>query len=357
MANISYKSASTLTNRYGWNGGNEYEDEGELNYSNTFYRKYDAQIGRFTGVDSKAEATVGLNPYHFGGDNPVMFNDPMGDLSQADWNDLLSRLGSGYNLNGFGEFGGSYSSSGGGGFNAFRSEAEAFGAGVAYMNNTDSWGKGEGWAKSFGQALGRFIKTSNIEQQVKDKIFDRQYSGAGRLVRDFFTDIFKVPHDKYRIGESNMWFTTQEKDEDGQFLINVNIKFLEAFANGTVIDAKEANFIPTFSDVVRSIFHEGEIHVSQNLGLAGFEKGGAKLELGAAREMQAYYGMLFNNLSGVGPPSSGFMRHELGVFLRQPTTGFSSGNTIPSYQLMNSSAQQRWSVQYFTMFFAYYKIF
>jgi RHS repeat-associated protein len=79
MANISYRAASTLTNRYGWNGGNEYEDEGELNYSNTFYRKYDAQIGRFTGIDMLAENYVGINPYQFGANNPVMFNDPMGD--------------------------------------------------------------------------------------------------------------------------------------------------------------------------------------------------------------------------------------------------------------------------------------
>jgi RHS repeat-associated protein len=79
IANISYRAASTLTNRYGWNGGNEYEDEGELNYSNTFYRKYDAQIGRFTGVDMYAEKFAGINPYQFGFNNPVMFNDPMGD--------------------------------------------------------------------------------------------------------------------------------------------------------------------------------------------------------------------------------------------------------------------------------------
>jgi RHS repeat-associated protein len=79
MANISYKASMTMTNRYGWNGGNEYEDEGELNYSNTFYRKYDAQIGRFTGIDIRAEEQVYLNPYHFGANNPVLFNDPMGD--------------------------------------------------------------------------------------------------------------------------------------------------------------------------------------------------------------------------------------------------------------------------------------
>jgi RHS repeat-associated protein len=72
-----------LVNRYGFNGGNEYEDEGELNYSNTFYRKYDAQIGRFTGVDMLAEKFASINPYQFGFDNPVMFNDPLGDQSNG----------------------------------------------------------------------------------------------------------------------------------------------------------------------------------------------------------------------------------------------------------------------------------
>jgi RHS repeat-associated protein len=112
MANISYKASMTMTNRYGWNGGNEYEDEGELNYSNTFYRKYDAQIGRFTGVDMKAEATVDLNPYHFGKGNPVMFNDPMGDLSQAEFNTIINTL---WNS----PFGGTWSSDGGGGGGGF----------------------------------------------------------------------------------------------------------------------------------------------------------------------------------------------------------------------------------------------
>jgi RHS repeat-associated protein len=116
MANISYRAASTLTNKYAWNGGNEYEDEGELNYSNTFYRKYDAQIGRFTGVDIKAEEQAVLNPYQFGANNPVMFNDPLGDLSIAEFNTILNTLWSS-------PYGGTWSSNsgdwgggGGGGF-------------------------------------------------------------------------------------------------------------------------------------------------------------------------------------------------------------------------------------------------
>ena len=80
MKNISYKSAGTLQNRYKFNGGNEYEEEGELNYDATFYRKYDAQVGRFTGVDMYAEKFSFINPYQFGGDNPVMSNDPTGAL-------------------------------------------------------------------------------------------------------------------------------------------------------------------------------------------------------------------------------------------------------------------------------------
>jgi RHS repeat-associated protein len=108
MANISYRAASTLTNRYGWNGGNEYEDEGELNYSNTFYRKYDAQIGRFTGVDMKAEKFAAINPYQYGFNNPVMFNDPTGALTSAEFNTIINTL---WNS----PFGGTWSSDNGGG--------------------------------------------------------------------------------------------------------------------------------------------------------------------------------------------------------------------------------------------------
>ena len=40
--------------------------------------KYDAQIGRFTGVDMLAESTAGLTPYHFAANNPAFYNDPTG---------------------------------------------------------------------------------------------------------------------------------------------------------------------------------------------------------------------------------------------------------------------------------------
>jgi len=77
MAAISSKAILKTTDPYKYNAGSELEEE--LNYYNTFYRKYDAQIGRFTGVDIRSEESAAMSVYNFGANNPVMFNDPMGD--------------------------------------------------------------------------------------------------------------------------------------------------------------------------------------------------------------------------------------------------------------------------------------
>ncbi|HTC00973.1 MAG TPA: RHS repeat-associated core domain-containing protein [Ferruginibacter sp.] len=76
MAGISSQAAKKTPSPYKYNAGSELEDE--LNYYNTDYRKYDPQIGRFTGVDILSEQSMGLTPYQFGADDPTMFNDPTG---------------------------------------------------------------------------------------------------------------------------------------------------------------------------------------------------------------------------------------------------------------------------------------
>ena len=83
MAAISDKAIKKNTTPYKYNAGSELEEE--LNYYSTFYRKYDAQIGRFTGVDILSESSSGLTPYQFGGNNPVMYNDPSGAKFVPDW--------------------------------------------------------------------------------------------------------------------------------------------------------------------------------------------------------------------------------------------------------------------------------
>lgn len=87
MAGISDKALLKPTNPYKYNGGSELEEDYGVSYYNTFYRKYDPQIGRFTGVDMLSEQGYGINPYHFGMNNPIFFNDPTGSISsQAQMN-------------------------------------------------------------------------------------------------------------------------------------------------------------------------------------------------------------------------------------------------------------------------------
>jgi len=113
---ISSKAILKTTNPYKYNAGSELEEE--LNYYNTFYRKHDAQIGRFTGVDIRSEESAAMSVYNFGANNPVMYNDPLGDkYSYMDQNgnkwhgaDPLAGTGGasqsyqpGFGFNGFGD--------------------------------------------------------------------------------------------------------------------------------------------------------------------------------------------------------------------------------------------------------------
>jgi RHS repeat-associated protein len=59
---------------------NELDEELGLNLHYFDARMYDASIGRFMGVDPKADQQMGLNPYHYAANNPAIFKDPDGKL-------------------------------------------------------------------------------------------------------------------------------------------------------------------------------------------------------------------------------------------------------------------------------------
>jgi RHS repeat-associated protein len=82
----SLVATPTTPNENLYNGGSEWQnDYNNLpDYYQTFYRNYDAALGRWIGVDPKAESAESMTSYHYGGNNPVMFNDPMGDLLDPD---------------------------------------------------------------------------------------------------------------------------------------------------------------------------------------------------------------------------------------------------------------------------------
>jgi RHS repeat-associated protein len=58
---------------------NELDQELDLNLHNFHARMYDASIGRFAGVDPKADKFSGISPYNYSGNNPIAFVDPNGE--------------------------------------------------------------------------------------------------------------------------------------------------------------------------------------------------------------------------------------------------------------------------------------
>ncbi|MCP9750370.1 DUF6443 domain-containing protein [Ferruginibacter sp. HRS2-29] len=348
MAGLSDKALMKKPTNYKYNSGSELEDEDGLNYYNTFYRKYDPQIGRFTGIDMLAEKTASINCYQYANNNPLLFNDPSGAVSVS-FNDILNVL---LNSN----YGGSWR---GGTLMVFGSEGQAFGAGAAYMTANGLWGSQAGWANSFEAALKNFGGVyegdvrkgfqNGIESIVKQSIKNGNYISAVIAIRNYYTEIFKVNPNLYRIGTNTQgtWSST-EKDEDGQFYSTFERQMLDAFANGTKYSNKFGSFNPTFNDIIRLVYHEIQIHNSQNLGLPGFSPPGDNVAARAAREMEAYYRMFTDNFERVGQASLSYMTYQWGIFLNYATV---LGQTKPSYQLMTPTDQTKWAKQYMQMVF------
>ncbi|MCR8562016.1 hypothetical protein KXD93_30460, partial [Mucilaginibacter sp. BJC16-A38] len=71
----------TVPNKQLYNGGSEWQNDysNMPDYYQTFFRNYDAVLGRFVGVDPAPEGASDLTTYNYAGNNPIRFNDPMGD--------------------------------------------------------------------------------------------------------------------------------------------------------------------------------------------------------------------------------------------------------------------------------------
>src|SRR5690606_525767 len=67
-------------NDYLYNAGSELN--GNSGWYETFFRGYDPALGRFMQVDPMASVLPSYSPYNFGLNDPVYYNDPMGDYVQ-----------------------------------------------------------------------------------------------------------------------------------------------------------------------------------------------------------------------------------------------------------------------------------
>lgn len=96
MQSISSGAATTIANNYKFNAGTELNDKFDINYYETAFRNYDAQIGRFNGIDAVAENSMAVSPYNFVGNNPISFNDPTGLMKKLPDEEFMQGLYAGY---------------------------------------------------------------------------------------------------------------------------------------------------------------------------------------------------------------------------------------------------------------------
>jgi RHS repeat-associated protein len=96
MAGISDKAIKSnyAESKYRYNKGSElqnkeFSDGTGLELYDAQHRMYDPQLGRFGQIDELSQLNISHSPYVFAENNPVLFNDPTGLLSDSIHRDVL----------------------------------------------------------------------------------------------------------------------------------------------------------------------------------------------------------------------------------------------------------------------------
>jgi RHS repeat-associated protein len=107
MPALSYQAPAMNKNRYLYNQGTgevtfDTERIPDLNIDLTKFRAYDPALGRWWQVDPKASELSSWTPYNYSFNNPVLFNDPLGDcppgtncesVLKGVWNSAVAAVG------------------------------------------------------------------------------------------------------------------------------------------------------------------------------------------------------------------------------------------------------------------------
>ncbi|UII31977.1 hypothetical protein LVD17_27190 [Fulvivirga ulvae] len=136
----------------------------------TFHRQYDAAIGRFTAVDIMASSFSNQTPYQYANNDPVYFNDPLGDYGRGGsiYDEMKDRMGhksTGPANDGFS------------GYFYGESFADGFNARMAYRNDVLGWAQA-GYAdahQEYAQMYGATIDPRIIDYYTNGIATEENY--------------------------------------------------------------------------------------------------------------------------------------------------------------------------------------
>lgn len=108
----------TAANKQLYNDGSEWQNDFSNlpDYYQTFYRNFDAALGRFIAVDPKVELSESMSAYQYAGNNPIVYNDPLGDRQQDGGDFGGGGGGGGMGVGGLAGIGNDYGSGADGGY-------------------------------------------------------------------------------------------------------------------------------------------------------------------------------------------------------------------------------------------------
>jgi RHS repeat-associated protein len=235
------ENTSLNNEKYQYNGIEYLQDHG-LNINFARYRMLDAGLGRWLGVDPKAEATMRLSPYNSMGNNPISNVDPNGDfffvaalgpilsgivsgaIVGAAINGTASAISGGNFLNGTwkgaitGAVGGGLGAIGGGTFAANLALGTAEGAITGGIGSTLNGGNFWDGAKfgAFSGALLTTVSSENFGNLLKGEGFRNNSNVFSNLVDrgigeqgilDYFG--FDATFDSQMAADAKFWFNNQ----------------------------------------------------------------------------------------------------------------------------------------------------
>ncbi|UII31991.1 hypothetical protein LVD17_27260 [Fulvivirga ulvae] len=136
----------------------------------TFHRQYDAAIGRFTAVDIMASSFSNQTPYQYANNDPVYFNDPLGDYGRGGsiYDEMKDRMGHKST---------SPANDGFSGFSHGESFAQQFNARMAYRNDVLGWAQA-GYAdahQEYAQMYGATIDPRIIDYYTNGIATEENY--------------------------------------------------------------------------------------------------------------------------------------------------------------------------------------